>query len=100
MPSLHIQHPISDLTTWTTAFAAFGEQRRQAGVLSEAVRIPVDDDHFVVIDLEFGTVDQAAAFHRFLQTVVWASNENSPALVGAPDVKILTQFDLTAGTAG
>ena len=100
MASLHIQHPITDLTTWTAAFAAFGEQRRLAGVLSETVRIPINDDHFVVIDLEFGTEEEAAAFHHFLQTVVWASNENSPALMGAPDVKILTQVDLTPGSAG
>ena len=101
MASLHIQHPITDLTTWIAAFAAFGEQRRMAGVLSETVRTPVDDDRFVVIDLEFGTADQAAAFHHFLQTVVWASNENSPALVGGtPEVRILTQVDLTAGSAG
>jgi hypothetical protein len=98
MASLHIQHPITDLATWLAAFAAFGEQRQQAGVLAETVRTPVGDDHFVVIDLDFETADQAGAFLHFLQTVVWATNENSPALVGSPVAKVLTSIDLTAGT--
>lgn len=94
MASLHIQHAITDLTTWTAAFDGFAEKRRQAGVLSETVRHPVGDDRYVVIDLEFATTDQASAFLRFLQTAVWASNEASPALAGAPEVKILEPVDV------
>ena len=94
MASLHIQHPITDLRTWTAAFTAFSEQRQRAGVLSETVRRPVGDDRFVVIDLDFDTEDQATAFLHFLQTVVWASGENSPALDGDPDVKILEPVDI------
>lgn len=89
MVSLHIQHPITDLTTWTTVFERFAERRRQAGVLSETIRQPVDDDRFVVIDLDFETEDQASAFLDFLRTVVWANSEISPALAGRPDAKIL-----------
>jgi len=99
MASLHIQHPITDLATWKAAFAGFAEQRQQAGVLSESVRHPVGDDRFVVIDLEFSTADQASAFLRFLQTVVWASNQASPALAGTPDAKILESVDVAAETS-
>lgn len=93
MASLHIQHPITDLKTWTAAYTAFADQRQKAGVLSETVRHPVGDDRYVVIDLEFESEDQAAAFLQFLQTVVWTNNANSPALMGTPDTKILEPVD-------
>ncbi len=96
MATLHIQHPITDLTTWTAAFNAFGEKRREAGALAETVRHPVGDDHYVVIDLDFATEDQAAAFLQFLENVVWANRDNSPGLGGAPDTKILTPVDVSA----
>ena len=92
MASLHIQHPITDLSTWVAAFSRFEEKRRLAGVLSETIRQPVDDDRFVVIDLEFETVDQATGFLHFLETAVWASEESSPALAGTPDAKILVDI--------
>lgn len=95
MPSLHIEHPITDLKTWTSAFSAFTEIRRQAGVSAESVRCPEGDDTFVVIDLEFDTIDQAHAFLHFLETKVWAVPESSPALAGTPEAKILETVELT-----
>jgi hypothetical protein len=89
MPSLHIEHRITDLEAWTAAFTRLAAIRRQAGVRAEQVRHPVGDPAFVVIDLEFDTVEQAQAFLGFLRTQVWAVPENSPALAGAPDAKIL-----------
>lgn len=78
-----------------TAFTAFAEVRRQAGVSTEMVRHPVGDDAFVVIDLEFATSDQAHAFLEFLKTQVWAVRENSPALAGTPDARVLEPVELT-----
>ena len=95
MPSLHIEHAITDLATWTAAYGAFADVRRRSGVTSETVRHPVDDPGFVVIDLEFGTVEQAQDFLRFLETQVWASRERSPALGGTPAVRILEPVALT-----
>jgi len=95
MASLHIEHPISDLATWTAAFSAFAEIRRKAGVTAETVRHPVGDRTFVVIDLELGTSEQAAAFLEFLETQVWAAPERSPALAGTPEAKILERVALT-----
>jgi len=57
MPFLHIEHPITDLKSWVSAFAGFTETRRQAGVTAETVRRPEGDDAFVVIDLEFDTTE-------------------------------------------
>lgn len=91
MPTLHIEHAITDLTTWTTAFGAFAEARRQSGVCGEQVRQPIDDPNYVVIDLEFSSTEQAVAFLGFLRSQVWAVPENSPALAGTPETKILEQ---------
>jgi hypothetical protein len=89
MTTLHIEHPISDLAVWRAAFDRFAERRRQGGVSAERIQQPVDDDHYVVVDLDFPTVDQARRFLGFLETTVWASRESSPALAGRPLTRIL-----------
>ena len=89
MPTLHIQHPITDFATWAAAFNRFADMRRQAGVRAHRVRRPIDDPNYVVIDLDFATADEAAAFRHFLETQVWATQENAPALGGSPETLIL-----------
>ncbi len=89
MPTLHIDHAISDLTVWRGAFDPLGEVRRQAGVTQEVVRQPVDDPHRIIVDLDFDTLEHAEAFLDFLQTSIWAVPANAPALVGSPSAVIL-----------
>jgi hypothetical protein len=89
MPTLHIEHPISDIETWSAAFSRLAGARREAGVRTERVQRPIDQPDYVVIDLDFDTSDAAERFLRFLQTQVWKSRENSPALTGAPETMIL-----------
>ncbi len=89
MATLHIEHPISDLGTWLGAFSAFAEARRGAGVTAERISQPVDDDHYVVVQLDFDSADSAAGFLQFLETAVWAVPENAPALAGKPRTVIL-----------
>lgn len=89
MTTLHIQHPISDLATWSSAFARFADARRSAGVLAERVLQPIDDPGIVVVDLDFSTADEARAFREFLETQVWGIPENAPALAGTPETMIL-----------
>jgi hypothetical protein len=94
MATLHIEHPISDLATWSSAFGSLADVRRSLGVTAETVRQPVDDPRFVVIDLEFATPEAAGAFLQFLRTEVWAVPENAPALAGAPEARVLEQVRL------
>lgn len=89
MATLHIEHAISDYPTWKAAFDRFAAARDAAGVRRHRVQRPIDDADYVMIDLEFDSTDQAQAFHRFLQTTVWTSSQNAPALVGAPRTSIL-----------
>jgi hypothetical protein len=89
MVTLHIEHPITDFSTWKAAFDRFAEMRERSGVHGHRIQQPVDDAYYVVIDLDFGTVDEAEKFLNFLQTNVWASRENAPGLGGTPRTKIL-----------
>ena len=89
MPTLHIKHAISDLDTWLSAFKRFAEVRRQAGVRGERVQRPIGDARYIVVDLDFDTLEEADSFRRFLETQVWAVPENAPALDGTPDTMIL-----------
>lgn len=89
MTSLHIEHAISDLSTWTGAFNALADVREKMGVTKASVRQPVDDPHYVVVDLDFGTTEQAETFLAFLRENVWANPKNAPALVGAPEARVL-----------
>jgi hypothetical protein len=87
--TLHIEHAITDLDTWTSAFARFAEVRSRAGVRSETVRVPVGEPDFVVIDLDFDTPAEAEAFLGFLTSQVWADPASSPGLAGRPQTRIL-----------
>ena len=89
MNTLHIEHAIADFDQWHAAFERFGELRRQSGVRGQRVQQPVGDPHYVVIDLDFDSADEAQRFLSFLESTVWTSRENAPALVGTPQAKIL-----------
>lgn len=89
MPTLHIEHAITDFGTWNAAFERFAEFRQQSGVRQQHVRQPVDDPRYVVIDLDFDTVPEAARFLGFLQDNVWSSSDSSPGLAGTPQTRIL-----------
>ena len=53
MFTLSIEHRITDLPTWSTAFDRFAEARDQAGVWLIGFRCPIEDGKYLVIELEF-----------------------------------------------
>ena len=55
MTTLRIEHAIHDFGTWQKAFENFAEARMRAGVRSLAIRRPVDDPNYLMLDLEFDT---------------------------------------------
>jgi hypothetical protein len=91
MPTLHIEHPITDFDTWTSAFNRFADARGNAGVRAHRIQRPVDNPAYVVIDLDFDSIDEAQSFLGFLNTRVWVNPENSPGLAGTPQTMILQQ---------
>ncbi|HET9519088.1 MAG TPA: hypothetical protein VFO77_15305 [Actinoplanes sp.] len=90
MPTLRIEHPITDYPTWRRAFDSFAGARQQAGVQQHRILRPIDDERYVSIDLDFPTVPAAEQFLAFLRTNVWSDPDRSPALAGAPVTRILT----------
>lgn len=88
MATLLIEHSISDFDAWHDAFGRFAARRKEGGVLSERIMQPVGDPHYVLIDLEFATVEAAQRFQQFLETQVWSNPANSPALEGRPRSRI------------
>jgi hypothetical protein len=93
MMTLHIEHAITDFAAWKAAFDRFEQLRRESGVRHQRVQRPVDDPRYVIVDLDFGTTEEAEKFLDFLQTRVWASAENAPALAGAPQTRIVATVD-------
>ncbi|HEY2812379.1 MAG TPA: hypothetical protein VGJ03_02825 [Acidimicrobiales bacterium] len=91
MPVLHIEHAISGLDTWLSAFNQFAEARRGAGVTAQRILQPVDDDNYIVVQLDFGTIEAAEEFKHFLESVVWQSRDLSPGLAGTPHARVLRE---------
>lgn len=89
MSTLHIEHAITDYATWRDAFDGFADVRLASGVVGTRVARPVDDEHFIVVDLDFDSADAAAAFRTFLRLNVWSSPQNSPGLAGEPRAAVL-----------
>ena len=89
MFTLSIEHGITDFPTWKGAFDRFAAARAQAGVQGHRIRRPVGDDHYLVIELDVPTQEQAAGFRQFLYDVVWANSDASPGLAGAPQARVL-----------
>ena len=96
MATLHIEHAITDLDTWLGAFNSFAEARANAGVTAQRVRQPVDDDRYIVVDLDFDSVESAEAFKGFLEHVVWQDRAMSPGLDGTPAARILDDVDTSS----
>ncbi|WP_353950508.1 hypothetical protein V6K52_12800 [Knoellia sp. S7-12] len=95
MHTLHIEHPITDYPTWKRAFDGFAQMRADAGVRSHRVAHPVDDDHHIVVDLDFDTAAAAASFREVLRTRVWSRPSASPALAGEPMARVLVVAEHT-----
>jgi hypothetical protein len=69
---LRIEHKVSDYNTWKYAFDSDPVGRKQMGVRHYQISRPVDDDKYVIVDLEFDTAEQAKALLNAMQ-VVWGN---------------------------
>jgi len=89
MATLHIEHKITDLGTWKAAFDRFAGRRHEAGVTAHRIYQPHDDPAYVVLQLDFPSVEQARTFLEFLESRVWSVPANSPGLAGSPRAIVL-----------
>lgn len=88
MATLRIEHAITDLDTWKSAFDRYADFRRHAGVRAYRVMQPLDDPQYIVIDLEFDTAAAAENFRDALVEKIWPSSESAPAPAGTPTTRI------------
>ncbi|MHA6692083.1 hypothetical protein [Devosia sp. A449] len=91
MATLHIEHRITDFSTWKAAFNRFESLRSDAGVTAYRIYQPHDDPAYIMVQLDFPSVDQAKSFLTTLEARVWSVPANSPALVGSPQARILVR---------
>lgn len=91
MSTLHIEHPITGYAEWRAAFDRAAELRRAGGVIAHRVSQPVDDDRYIVVQLDFADEASAAAFLDVLRTRIWADRSRSPGLGGSPRAVILRE---------
>jgi hypothetical protein len=90
MATLQVEHAISDFEVRKKAFEADPVRRKESGVRRYRVFRPVDDPHYVKIDLDFDSVEQAEAFRAALQGL-WGSGRAAPALSATPQTQIVEE---------
>ena len=71
MTILRIEHPVADYDAWKAAFDADPVGRERSGVRRYQVMRPVDDDRYVLIDLEFDSREGAEGLLTAMRGV-WA----------------------------
>lgn len=89
MTTLRIEHAIYDYDQWKEAFDSYAKVRADAGVRGHAIRRPLEDPKYLMLDLEFDTADAATGFAQFLEQRIWSSPDSAPALAGVPRTRIL-----------
>ncbi|MCU1568275.1 MAG: hypothetical protein JWQ56_3212 [Pseudarthrobacter sp.] len=88
MFTLQIEHGIKDFGMWKAAFDQDPVDRAASGVVAHRINRPVDDPHYVVVELDFNSREQAESLLARLQDRVW-NIAAAPALQGAPKTRIV-----------
>ncbi len=71
---LRIEHAVPDFDAWREAFERDPIGRERAGVRRYRILRPVDDAHYVMVDLEFDSSSEAGACHAALREL-WSRVE-------------------------
>lgn len=71
MPIVRIEHAVPNFERWKQAFDSDPADRKGSGVRRYQVFRLREDPNYVMIDLEFDTVDECEAFLRVMRRI-WA----------------------------
>lgn len=71
---LRIEHPVPNFEVWKQAFDSDPVGREKMGVRQYQILRAADDPNYVMIDLEFDTVEQAEALLNAMRAV-WSRVE-------------------------
>jgi len=76
MHVLRIEHPIADYAGWKKAFDSDPVGRERSGVRRYRILRPVDDQKYVMVDLEFDTRAEAEGLLNAIRAV-WGRVEGT-----------------------
>jgi len=80
MTTLHIENTVKDFDSWKAAFDKFERFREDKGVRSYRVSRYVGDDQGVTVQLDFDSVEDAAAFQTELEKI-WRTPQSQQQLI-------------------
>ena len=89
MFTLQIEHAIKDFESWKAVFDRDPADRAGSGVVAHRIGRPVEDDRYIVVELDFERRDQAEEFLAKLRENVWNSPDIAPALSGSPQTRVI-----------
>jgi hypothetical protein len=92
VPILRIEHSVPNFERWKQAFDSDPANRKGSGVRRYQVLHPRDDPSYVMIDLEFDSVDEAEAFLRTMQRI-WGGP--GKAVMQNPRARIVDTVEVT-----
>jgi hypothetical protein len=87
MLTVQIEHPIREYAGWKAAFDRDPARREAAGVRRYRVYRPVDDPHYVLVELDFEVRDAAETFLVAMRAI-WRQVEGT-VVTGGPQARIV-----------
>lgn len=93
MATLRIELQVRDYELWRNAFEKDAAGRERSGAQGYRIFRPAEQDHVVMLDIDFGSAAEAGAFLNTLRTKVWPSSEKSPAKMGEAKTLILEMVE-------
>ena len=69
MPVVRIEHAVPSFEKWKQAFESDPADRKGSGVRRYEIFRAQDDPNYVMIDLEFASLGEAAAFLRTMERI-------------------------------
>jgi quinol monooxygenase YgiN len=72
MAIVQIEHAVRDFDAWKAAFDSGPASREESGVQRYRILRPLDDPHYIMVELEFEDTHQAESFIAAMQEV-WDS---------------------------
>jgi hypothetical protein len=73
---LQIEHPVPNFEGWKKAFDSDPVDRKASGVCRYKISRKVDEPNYIIIDLEFNSLNEADACHAKLKNL-WTRVEGS-----------------------
>lgn len=83
MTRLFVRHPVKDFTAWKSVYDSFDGERKDLGVLGDAVFQSIDDPNDVTVWHDFETRETA---HAFVESLRLRDAMESAGVAGQPTI--------------